>query len=425
MTQKLIALKLALWLLLTGAPAAGQLPVLTLDECHDLAAANYPLIRRYDLIGASRDYSLANAGKIYLPQFNLSGQATYQSEVVRFPQLPPAIGISFPTLSKDQYKIAAEVQQTLFDANASRNHKAAIRANAEVEKQSVAVSLYAVREKVDQLYFSILLMDEQLKQHRLRMADLDNAIEKVSAAYRNGVAYRSNVDELKAERASAQSQEITFVANRSAYTQMLGIFIGRQLADSVALQMPQEQAPAAEVHRPELALYQYRRNAVDAQERQLQSDYLPRFNAFFQGAYGRPTLNFLDNDFGAWYVTGLRLNWNFGSLYSLRNNRRLLENNRRSIAVEEETFLFNTNLQLVQQRGELRKYREMIAADEEAIGYRASVKQSAKAQLENGVITVHEFINQLNAENQARQLLILHRLQLLQAMYQYKFTSGN
>ncbi|SHL44321.1 Outer membrane protein TolC [Chitinophaga jiangningensis] len=425
MTHKLTALKLVLLLTFPAVMAAAQEPVLTLEQCHTLAEQHYPLIKRYDLINASRNYSLANAGKIYLPQLNISGSATYQSDVVSFPQLPPAVGITFPTLSKDQYKVAAEVQQTIFDANNSHYQKEVIKASSDVEKQSVTVNLYAIRERVDQLYFSILLMDEQLKQNNLRLSDLDNAIEKVSAAYRNGTAYRSNVDELKAERSSAKSQEITFKSNRSAYTQMLGAFIGRQLPDTVPLQMPEEQPVAGNINRPELAWYQYRRKAAEVQEQQLKSEYLPRFNAFFQGAYGRPTLNFLENDFGAWYITGLRLNWNFGSLYSLKNNRRIIENNRKSISVEEETFLFNTNMNLTQQRTEVKKFHEMIAEDEAAIGFRASVKQSAKAQLENGVITVHDYIGQLNAENQARQLLILHKLQLLQATYQYKFIAGN
>ncbi|MBV7530041.1 TolC family protein [Chitinophaga sp. sic0106] len=406
--------------------AAAQDPMLTLEQCHTLAEQNYPLIKRYELIAASRNYSLSNAGKVYLPQLTVAGSATYQSDVVAFPiEFPPGFGVTIPSLAKDQYKLTAEVQQTIFDGNNSRFQKEAIKANAEAERQGVAVNLYAIRERINQLYFSILLMNEQLRQNDLRLSDLDNAIGKVSAAYRNGTAYRSNVDELKAERSAAKTQEITFVANRSAYTQMLGLFIGRQLADTIKLLMPEEQSVLGNINRPELAWYAYRRSVADAQEQQLKSDHLPRFNAFFQGGYGRPTLNILDNAFGPWYFTGLRMNWNFGSLYSLKNNRRIIENNRKSISVEEETFLFNTNMNLTQQRTEVKKFHEMIAEDEEAIGFRTSVKQSAKAQLENGVITVHDYIGQLNAENQARQLLILHKLQLLQATYQYKFTSGN
>ncbi|MBV8251274.1 MAG: TolC family protein [Chitinophaga sp.] len=421
--------KLHTWLILVvwvlvAAPLQAQ--DLTLEQCYSLAGENYPLIKRYDLVKTTSQYSLENAGKVYLPQLSFSGAATYQSDVVQFPNiLPPGANVKLPVFSKDQYKIVGEVSQTIYDGSAAHYRKENIRANEEADKQNVTVNMYAIRDRINQLYFSVLLMDEQLKQNALRISDLNNAIEKVSASLRNGTAYRSNVDELKAEMSTARSQDITFKANRSAYMKMLGIFIGKELPENTQLQMPVEQPISAEIHRPELDWYKNRRKVMDTEEKQLKADYLPKFSAFFQGAYGRPTLNFLDNSFGPWYMTGLRMNWNLGSLYGLKNNKRILENNRKSITVEEETFLFNTRLSLAQEDGDMRKYRAIIVEDEEAIALRASVKQSAKAQLDNGVITVHDYIAQLNAENLAKQALILHKLQLLQASYQHKFTSGN
>ncbi|RAJ79118.1 outer membrane protein TolC [Chitinophaga dinghuensis] len=417
------------WLLLLVFPVAAlqvQAQELTLEQCYSLAGENYPLIKRYELVKATSQYSLENAGKVYLPQLSFSGAATYQSDVVQFPDiLPPGSNIKLPVFSKDQYKLVGEVSQTIYDGSAAHYKKENIRANAAADKQNVTVNMYAIRDRINQLYFSVLLMDEQRKQNALQISDLNNAIEKVSASYRNGTAYRSNVDELKAEMSTARSQDITFRANRNAYLKMLSIFVGKELPESTQLQMPAEQATTAEINRPELEWYKYRRKVTDTEEKQLKADYLPKFSAFFQGAYGRPTLNILSNDFGPWYITGLRMSWNLGSLYGLKNNRRILEENRKSIAVEEETFLFNTRLSMVQEDGDIRKYKEIIVEDEEAISLRAAVKQSAKAQLDNGVITVHDYIAQLNAENQAKQLLILHKLQLLQAGYQYKFTSGN
>ncbi len=419
--------KLFAWLLLLVFPVAVlQAQDLTLEQCYSLAGENYPLIKRYELVKATSQYSLANAGKVFLPQLSFSGAATYQSDVVQFPDiLPPGSNVKLPVFSKDQYKLVGEVSQTIYDGSAAHYRKENIRANAAADKQNVTVNMYAIRDRINQLYFSILLMDEQRKQNALQISDLNNAIEKVSASYRNGTAYRSNVDELKAEMSTARSQDITFRANRNAYLKMLGIFIGKELPETTQLQMPAEQAATTEIHRPELEWYKYRRKVTDTEEKQLKADYLPKFSAFFQGAYGRPTLNILSNNFGPWYITGLRMSWNLGSLYGLKNNRRILEENRKSIAVEEETFLFNTRLSMAEEDGDIRKYREIIVEDEEAISLRAAVKQSAKAQLDNGVITVHDYIAQLNAENQAKQLLILHKLQLLQAGYQFKFTSGN
>ena len=268
-------------------------------------------------------------------------------------------------------------------------------------------------------------MDEQYQQNELRKSDLQSEVSKAEAALRNGTAYRSSVDELKAELSNSDMLGIEFKANRQTYLQILSVFIGKALADSTQLAMPAEKAPVPEIKRPELQLYDLQKTAYDVQEKQLRADYLPKLNAFFQEAYGRPTLNIIENNFGFWYITGIRLNWSLGSLYTLKNNRRILNLDRQSIDIDKETFLKNTNLDLTRQTGDIKKYIQLMQQDNLAIQLRASVKRSAQVQLANGVITVHEYIAQVNAENLARQTQILHHIQLLQAQYQYSNTSGN
>lgn len=403
-----------------------QAQVLTIEECFTLARQNYPLIKQYDLIVRSSRYSVENAGKLYLPQLTVSGQASYQSQTIDFGDvLPPLPGLHPPELSKDQYKIQAEITQQIYDGGVSKYQKESSKANEAIQQQQLEVNLYAIKDRITQLYFGVLLMEAQLKQNHIRKTDLQSAADKVQAALDNGVAYRSNVDELKAEIVNTDMASTEFVTNRKAYMKMLSVFINQPLSDSTTLTYPAPVAPQEGIHRPEITYYDIQKKAFDVQEKQLTSNYLPKLNAFLQGAYGRPTLNIVDNKFGPWWIGGIRLNWSLGSLYSLKNNRQNLDINRQNLDISKETFLFNTNLSLQQQNQDIQKYAVLMEQDDDAIRLRSSVRKSAQAQIDNGVITVHEYISQLNAENLAKQSRILHSIQLLQAQYNYKNTSGN
>lgn len=409
-----------------ACPVFAQDQTFTLEECYQLSQDNYPLIKKQDLIDASRDYNLANISKLYLPQFSVLGQVSHQSETFSFPTaLSSAPGVVLPEVSKDQYKIQGEVTQLIYDGGQVKSQKEMASVSADMQKQQLAVDLYSIKSRINQLYFSILLMDGQMKQNSLRKEDLQMAVDKMVAAVENGVAFRSNVDELRAELSNVESANIEFEGNLDAYLKMLSVFTGSSIHDASQLVEPTEVGSYSEIKRPELDLFMIREKLYDIQEKRLQTDYLPKFSAFFQGAYGRPTLNIIADQADFWYIGGVRLNWAFGSLYTLVNNKKLLNLDRQSLDAERETFLFNTNLELTRQSTEVEKYRKLIHEDEKAIAFRASVKESAKAQLDHGVITVRDFITQLNAENLARQTQILHRIQLLQATYNLKYTSGN
>jgi outer membrane protein TolC len=220
-------------------------------------------------------------------------------------------------------------------------------------------------------------------------------------------------------------QTTEYTSNRTAYLNMLSLFIGKKLPESMQLELPTAQYTLSAINRPELKAFDLQKNIVDQQEKQLKSDYLPQVSGFFQGAYGRPTLNIIENKFGPWYVTGLRFSWSLSSFYSLSNKRNILQLNRHSNDADKETFLLNAKVDLSQQDEQVNKYTILIRQDDAAIALRTSVTQSAEAQLSNGVITTHEYIQKLNAEHLAKQLKILHEIQLLQAIYNLKFIAGN
>ncbi len=407
---------------------SAQQMAISLDECYAWARENYPLIRKLDLIGKSSAYSLANAGKLYLPQLGINGQASYQSETVNFSNVMGSFlpeGTPLPQLSKDQYRLQAEVSQNIYDAGAVSNQRAYIKANDSLQRQGLEVSFHVVKERIDQLFFAIIMLEEQLKQNEIRKGNIESGKQKMDAALKYGTAFRSNVDELKAELVNVEMASIELDANRKAYMQMLGLLVGKEWDKETVLVMPDMPAGAHEINRPEVKLYQLQKSLLDVEEKKLRGEYLPRISAFFQGAYGRPTLNIISNDFGSWYVGGLRLTWNLGSLYTLKNTRNNLDISRKNIDADLETFVLNTKMQLKQQDSDIAKYHLLLQRDEEAIALRESVRKAALAQLENGVATTHDYISQLNAEHLARQTRILHTVQLLQAQYKQQNISGN
>ena len=405
---------------------------LSLEDCYRLARENYPAIKKMDLIAQTSGYDLSNASKKFLPQVTLSGQATYQSETVGFGDvlgaLPLPEGVELPSLSKDQYKIVGEVTQLLYDGGGNAHQRERIKATQEMQEQNLESSLYAINNRINTLFFSVLLMDAQLKQNELNKANLQTQIQKAEAAYANGVAFRSNVDELKAEIVNIDMAGTEYKANRTAFLNMLSLFIGTELTEATQLVVPDTEGldgMMTSINRPELKAFDLQKAVYDVQKKELRSGYLPQVSAFFQGGYGKPTLNIVSDKFGPWYIAGVRLNWTFGSLYTLSNRKRTLALSQQAVEADKETFLFNTRLALAQQDEDVKKYQTLIEQDEEAIALRVAVTKSAEAQLDNGVITTHEYIQKVNAEHLARQRKIVHEIQLLQAHYQQKFITGN
>jgi outer membrane protein TolC len=396
---------------------------LSIEKAYLLARDNYPLIKQRDLITKTKDYSVSNAAKGYLPSLSVNGQATYQSAVTNFPFKIP--GFNVPTYSKDQYKIYAEADQVIYDGGVIKNQQQIATANESIQQQNLEVELYALYDRVNQLFFGALLMDEQLKQTDLLTQDIQNGIDKAKALVANGTAYRSSVDELSAQLLQAEQSRVELSATKKAYLDMLGLFINTSLDEHTILEKPDMPVFTDNINRPELVLYDYQKRTYDLQGELLKAQLRPKFSFFAQGGYGRPGLNFLDNNFAWYYLGGLRLSWNLGSWYTLKNQKQLLDINRKTLDIQKETFLFNTHITQKQQNAEVEKYLELAKKDDAIIALRESVKKAASAQLENGVLSAHDYITEVNAEDQARQNLIFHQVQLLQAQYNYQNTMGN
>ncbi|MEO8569810.1 MAG: TolC family protein, partial [Ginsengibacter sp.] len=395
----------------------------TLEDCYQFAKENYPLIRQRELITKSKELSIQNIANGFLPQINFMGQASYQSAVTKIPIKIP--GMNVPELSKDQYKVYGEVTQSIYDGGLIKEQKKLQEANSMVEDQQLEVELYTLKERINQLFFGVLLVNERLQQNDLLKKDIEAGLNKTKAAIEYGTALKSSADVLKAELLNADQHAIELRAFRAAYLKMLGLFINQSLDENVKLITPQSKPISQEIQRPELLLFNSRQKAFEAQKNIISAKNRPKFGLFFQGGIGRPGLDFLSNSLDPYYIGGIRLSWPLSGLYNAKNDRALLENSHKNIDIQRETFLFNTNLSLNQETEEINKLKALLQSDNDIIELRTNVKNTALGQLENGVITSNDYIREVDAEDMARQNKSLHEIQLLLAEYNQQVTSGN
>jgi outer membrane protein TolC len=404
-------------------PLIAQPESLTIEACYEAAYANYPSIRQKDLIAKIKEYTLDNASKGYLPQLSIHGQVTYQSDVTQIPIALPDLEI--PTLSKDQYKIYAEVQQPLTDGYMIRQQKQLVEANAEVEKQKIEVELYKLKERINELYFGILLIHAQIDQNELLKKDVQSAINKTNAAIANGVALKSSGQVLKAQLLKSDQRTIELKASLSAYLEALGNMIGRPLDENTVIQTPVLAGHIPRnINRPELKLFDVQLASLNVERKLLMAAKIPKLALFLQTGYGKPALNLLKDKFDFYYLGGIRFSWPLTSFYTYKNDMEIKDLTRDILNVQKETLLFNTNMNLTRQESEIQKLEELIKVDEEIVTLYEGIQGSYLAQLENGTLTTGEYLTHLNEVDLAQQNRVIHMTQLTMAQYNYMTSLG-
>ena len=413
--------------LLAGLSAGAQV---TLDECRRLAREHYPEIRQYDLVRRTEEYTLSNARRAWLPQLSFAAQATWQTEVPSFPNALAGMlaqqGIDMPGMNKDQYKAALELNQTLWDGGKSEADKRIARAEAAEQARSADVDLYALQGRVDNLFFSILLLDERIAQTRLTLDLLRSNLEKVRALQRNGVAMQSDADAVEAELLTVNQQLTQVTASRDSYRRMLEIFTGRPL-DGERLERPDTSEPRSmESSRPELALFDATADKLTAQERLVKAATCPRFGLFAQGYYGYPGMDYFQSmmspDWSWNAMAGVKMSWNFGAYYTRKNSLAKLRTAKERVEVQREIFLFNTRLQTAEESGDIARLRKALADDDRIVALRRSVREAAESKLRNGVIDTDDLLRKITDEAAAATARSAREIELLKTIYELKHT---
>jgi len=403
---------------------------ITLGECFEMARKNYPLIKQFDLIEQSKAFNMAANNRNWLPQVSISGKASWQSDVTALPdkfiEMIENIGItnvSFP--NKDQYNLSLNLSQTIWDGGITSTQKKITTINAEVSREQTEVNLYALYSQVNQLYFTILSLNEQLKQNQLFIGELERNYKIIESYVENGIALRSDLDNVKVSILEAEQRKTEMKAYQKAGITVLSAFIGQIISNPDELVRPQLAEIQANIeNRPELKLFSAQCKQFEIQSKMLYTKGMPRISLFATGAVGNPGLNMFKAGFTPYFIGGINLLWNFGGLYTMQDDKKNLFNLQKITEIQKEVFLFNINQKIIQQNADIEKLNDLIKQDNEIIELRTKIKNTSAVKVENGTLTVSDYLKDVTNENIARQIKTLHEIGLLQTISQLKIESG-
>ncbi len=405
----------------------------TLQECQEAAEHNYPLIRQYDLIGKTTQLTVENIGKGWLPQVSASAQATLQSDVASWPEQMQSVyqqmGLNMKGLKKDQYRIGIDVNQTVYDGGVIRSQKEIAQRQGAIEEAQTEVTMYQVRSRVNEMYFALLLLDEQITLNADLQELLSSSEKKLESMFKHGTAAESDYLSVKAERLNVVQQATNLQVQRRTLAMMLSTFCGIEVQQVQKPVQYTAMSSQQSMQRPELKVIEAQLRLADAQEKSLDAALMPKVGVFAQGFYGYPGYNMFDDMMHhRWSLNGMvgaRLSWNIGALYTRKNDKAKIQLQREMAATSRDVFLFNNSLEQMQQNENMERYRRLMADDDEIIALRSSVRKAAESKLAHGIIDVNDLLKEINAENNAQVQKSIHEIEMLKEMYNLKITTNN
>lgn len=426
---------------------------ITIEDCQRWAMENYPAIRQHGLLEQAREYTLSNISRVYMPEFSLSGVASWQSEKMELDlKMPDKVDISvdlnemvqqggnlpvmnvpvsiprmtIPVSDRDRYNMSLSLKQALWTGGRMKAGKEMAKREIDMMHAGLDAQLYEIRDKVKQLYFGLLTIEGREKQ--LNRADeiLDKLRVRAEVALKEGVIYETDLDVIDVERIKYKQMRMELDAKREACLNVLSTLIHRPLSKETVLQMPSIEAGwgNGEIKRPELKYLDSKIKRLDADLKMQNAENMPKLGLFAMGGYGKSGLNTFDSDFKPYFIGGVMLSWNFGKLNTLRNDRKLIKVQQESVRNQQESFIFNTKMEVLMQDAEIKKLRGLVESDEEAVRLRESIRQASEVKYANGVYTISELITDVNQALIARQEKVLREVELQMMMYSKKITLG-
>lgn len=395
---------------------------LTLEYCQTHARENYPLVNQYNLIEKSEEFTLSNATKAYYPQLSVTAIAGKMDGL-------PEISLPGQVSSSNNYNLISIVQlnQTIWDGGITSANKDIISAESKIGKADLDVTFHKLKDRINNLYFGILLIDENINLIKIYRDNLERNLELVKVAVENGTAYKTDIDEINVELLNSDKSIAELKSNRSAYIKMLSSFIEKDISKNEYLTKPtiKDNYVSLAIKRPELSLLQNQKELVNAKYGISKSSLYPKIGLMGIGVFLEPGVDFAGSEVTRLLVGGLNLSWDIGGLYKNSNNNQLKKISLDRIKSSEETFLFNTNLELTQAQNEIEKLKILIDKDAEILELKTKIRNSYETKYKNGVTTMTELLTKTNDENAANQEKILHEIQYLMKTHEYINLTGN
>lgn len=393
---------------------------ITLDECKTSARDNYPAVKQYRLIELSRDYTVDNASKAWLPKVSVAAGAVAMTDLTEKMATGAATDIS-----NEIYGAMLQVNQTIYDGGTTAARKRVTRAEADVEKGRLDVTMYDINSRVEEIFFGILTIDDKLKQIRLLQNDLELSMRTVNGMINGGLANLSDKDAIKVEQLKASQQESSLTTSRDAYVRMLAAFTGKDMPSSTQFEKPSDTITPSygtiTNRRPELEYYSARLRLLDEQRHTLDTKLRPQISFFGAAVYHNRINDLLKN---GTLAAGVTLSWNIGALYTRKNDIRNIETQKLQTESQRETFLLNTRMQNENSYGNINGLKKQITLDDEIITLRENIRQTTEKKVENGTETVNELLRHINSVSEARQAKAMHEIVLIRELYSLRHTNN-
>ena len=391
---------------------------LSLEEARGMAHDNYPAIKQYRMIEQSRDFTLDNVAKGWLPKVSASAGAYGFTDILKTNAQMDQMGIDMKNWLAGA---SVTMTQNVYDGGQTAAQRQVASAQSDVQQRQLDVSMYAVNERIDQLFFGILLIDEKLKQNELLLNDLATSEETVRSMMKGGVANQGDLDNVLVEKLKTSQQGESLRASRKAYLRMLGVFVGKDLAENEPMEKPKAIVGEGTVKRPELSYYDSQNLLLDAQRKQMDSRLRPMVSLFGMGVVHTKVSDFLN--LGT-LMGGVSVSWNIGALYTRKNDIRKLAVQRAMNESQRETFLFQNRLQNEETNGNIESLRKQIAQDEEIVRLRESIRSKGDKKVRLGTESVNELVRDIHAVSMARAQKAQHEIELLKEMYNQKYINN-
>ena len=414
---------------------------MTLNYCHSLAIKNYPLTKQKELFVQKSELAVENLKKNFLPQLYINAQATYQSDVTSIPLdfsemkiemptpgiAPKITAPEMPEVAKDQYKVSLDINQVIYDGGYVKNQKIIEGVDLLINQQNLDVELYSLKQKINDIYFTLFLLQENKKLIEVAKEEINTQLKKVVSGINNGVILKSNSYALEAEIIKLEQGQIEIENGIITAFKILNEYCGTKFSEASLMILPEQltSSVSLENNRPELQLFEFQKQKLNASKELISSKTKPKMYGFGQIGYGNPALNMFSDEFDSFYIVGAKISWNIWNWNQNRNDKQIFDIQSKIVDSQKESFAKNITIAGNKNISDISNYELLIEKDIEIIKLRKKIKETAASQLTNGIITSSEYLSELNAETQAKLNLEYHKIQLIKAKINYLTITGN
>jgi len=411
-------------LMISGAATAQD--SLALFDCQRMARENAPRLGDLEVIQKMGEAKIDQAGSSWYPSLDLNGKLSYQSDVVEVTLTDPNIPVEFPQVPHDQYGLNLDISQNIYDGGLSKGKKSYEEALMAADLQQVEVDLYSLKGKVNQYYFAVLALQENMRNLEIHLDNLNARKESVQTAVTQGTLLETELYIIDVERLKVMKSMLELESRKLGYMQALKIFCGEEFDDQAILETPRfEGLGEGNLARPEYRLFDLKHASMEAGKELMSKKRMPVLYAFGQTGYGKPGYNVMSEDWDSYYMVGAGLRWKIWDWNSTSREKEILGYQQEMLQTQRASFDKELESLLVQEEAKIEQYQLTLEMDQQVLDLQKKISEQAAVQLDNGTMTATDYITELNKENLARITLATHQVMLMQSMASYLTIQGN